>query len=135
MKVFSSDFRNYFCFIRFLPLLQAVGISEVRKTSQTGISGLMEIATSLECAERRVSAINHHSAACLKMLNDIKIEDRLRTDASSLDVLIGEFNLFSSLRQRAERYRDSTSPVCDQNITEPDRVQVWQSVNLISFFF
>lgn len=27
---------------------------------------------------------------CLNMLNDIKIEDRLRTDASSLEVLLGE---------------------------------------------
>lgn len=28
--------------------------------------------------------------SCLNMLNDIKIEDRLRTDASSLEVLLGE---------------------------------------------
>ncbi|XP_044030691.1 LIM homeobox transcription factor 1-beta-like isoform X2 [Siniperca chuatsi] len=44
----------------------------------------MELATSLNRAER-----HHRPAACLNMLNDIKIEDRLRTDASSLDVLIG----------------------------------------------
>ncbi|XP_047425986.1 LIM homeobox transcription factor 1-beta-like [Mugil cephalus] len=49
----------------------------------------MEIATSALRAERRGSARNLRSAACLKMLNDIKIEDRLRTDASSLDGMIG----------------------------------------------
>lgn len=75
------------------------GFQRWERPRRPGSQGLMEIATSLECAERRVSARNHHTAACLKMLNDINIEDRLRTDASSLDVLIGEFTFFSFLRQ------------------------------------
>ncbi|XP_018554697.1 LIM homeobox transcription factor 1-beta [Lates calcarifer] len=45
--------------------------------------------TSPQRSEKLLSAAAHRSAACLKMLNDIKIEDRLRTDASSLDVMIG----------------------------------------------
>ncbi|XP_040013685.1 LIM homeobox transcription factor 1-beta-like [Xiphias gladius] len=47
----------------------------------------MEIATSLKRSERRLSASNHHSGACLMMLDDI--EDRLWTDTSSLDIMIG----------------------------------------------
>lgn len=49
----------------------------------------------LEHSQRRLSNHWHHSGTCLKMLNDIKIEDRLCSDASSLDVMIGEFMLFS----------------------------------------
>ncbi|XP_040915074.1 LIM homeobox transcription factor 1-beta-like isoform X2 [Toxotes jaculatrix] len=49
----------------------------------------MEITTSLGRVEKCVQAGDPQSGACLKMLNDIKIEDRLWTDASSLDVMIG----------------------------------------------
>lgn len=63
----------------------------------TGPSRLMETATSV-LMEKRDSVGVARFGTCLKMLNDIKIEDRLRSDASSLDGRISEFQLFSGSR-------------------------------------
>lgn len=79
-------------------------------SSRAGLTRSMEAATGLQRADRRVSA-GDHSAACLKMLNDIRIEDRLRTDASSLDGMIGELRLSFLLCGQSCK-------LCDQSTSE-----------------
>lgn len=61
-----------------MPLLQGL--------RSPGAGSFMDRGRSALCSERRAA----QPAACVKMLNDIKIEDRLRTDACCLDVMIGE---------------------------------------------
>lgn len=78
--------------------------------------------------ERRELAGYHQSAACLKMLNDIKIEDRLRTDANSLDVLIGESKFFLFCMQ--SRCGFLSTPRIRFG-TQRHSFYVWQIVNLI----
>lgn len=79
----SADFTNPFCVIWFLP--QAAGLQRWERPHRPGSHGLWKV--QLERAERV------HTAS-LKMLNDTQIKDGLRTDASSLDALIGEFRMF-----------------------------------------